>query len=402
VVSHHKKNVPSAIPTASFRLPSWAIIPPTVYLFVLPFAHTIAIRWIALGLCAVIAVRYRPCLGIPRVPCIVPIALWVAIAASSLVWAINPVYSFAEFRIDVLYALGGFLALFALTQNEKAFYILLHSILVGAFAISVIGIISFLQHGKWVDGYHNFLGEFTSCMLMAIAVIPLVLLEQTHRRRRILAVGATLATVLAACLCAMSRMFWISASVMALVAGLMYAFGSDSANRTRVTLGLLIVTIVGVAGFAIASVRPELDLKTPDPRMAIWHQAVENISERPFTGAGFGRDVYKDRYEALMPNKKLFHAHNMFLSYGEQMGLQGIAILAVLFLALLREYVRLWRTGDPLARNIGIAGAALVVGVVIKSMTDTHFGREVTLYFWAIMGMLLGFGRRQAGSSKAN
>ncbi len=398
VLPHHKKNVPSAISPSPFRLPFWAIIPPAAYLFVLPFAHTIAIRWIALGLCAVIAIRYRAYLGVPRVPCFFPIALWVVIAASSLIWARNPVYSFAEFRIDVLYAVGGFLVLFVLTHSEKVFYILLHSILVGAFAISVISIVSFLRYGKWVDGYQNFLGEFSSCMLMAIAVIPLALLDQHHRRWKVRAVTITLVVVIAASLCAMSRMFWISASAMALVAGFMYAVGNSSANRTNVTIGLLLVATVGIAGFVVSSLRPERDLNTPDPRLAIWHQSVQNISEKPFTGAGFGREVYKERYEALMPGKGLYHAHNIFLSYGEQMGLQGTVILMVLFIALLVTFFRLWKTGDRVARNIGIAGTALVVGVIIKSTTDTHFGREVTLYFWAIVGMLLGFARRHSGS----
>jgi O-antigen ligase len=397
---HHKKTVPSAIPPTPFRLPFWAIIPPAVYLFVLPFSHTIAIRWIALGLSAVVAIRYQSRLAAPRLPCIVPIALWLIVAASSLIWATRPGYSFAEFRIDVLYALAGFLILFALTHSEKVFYILLRSILVSSFTISIIAIVRFFQYGKWMDGYPNFLGEFSSCMLMAIAIIPLALLEQPHRRWKVRVVTITLVIVLAANLCAMSRMFWISASVMALVAGLMYAVGNSSANRTNVTVGLLLVATVGIAGFVVSSLRPERDLNTPDPRLAIWHQAVQNISEKPFTGAGFGREVYKERYEALMPGKGLYHAHNIFLSYGEQMGLQGTVILIVLFVALLVTFFRLWRTGDRVARNIGIAGTALVVGVVIKSTTDTHFGREVTLYFWAIIGMLLGLARRHTGASR--
>jgi O-antigen ligase len=155
---------------------------------------------------------------------------------------------------------------------------------------------------------------------------------------------------------------------------------------------------LGTAGFIFASARPGLNPESEDPRLAIWKQAFQDISEKPFSGAGFGREVYKQRYKALMPGKSLYHAHNIFLSYGEQMGLQGIALLVILFLALLWEFVRLWKVGDPLTRNVGIAGAALVVGVIVKSTTDTHFGREVTLYFWAIVGMLLGFGRRRANA----
>jgi O-antigen ligase len=378
------------------RLPFWAVIPPAVYLFILPFAHTIAVRWVALGLGIVAAIRYQPVTGVPRMPCILPITLWLIVAASSLAWAEDFGYSFGEFRIDVLYALAGFVVLFILTESERELRILLRTILLGAFIISAVAVASYLQHDDWIDGYQNFLGEFSSCMLMAIAVIPLVATEKAGQRKKLLAVTVALAMVFAAGLCARSRMFWISAFSMGLVAGTMYAWGKPMKMRIAVVLGLLLMLAIGTAGFIFASARPGLSPDSKDPRLAIWNQAFQNISEKPFSGAGFGRQVYKDRYKALMPGKGLYHAHNIFLSYGEQMGLQGIVSLVILFLALLVVFFRLWKEDDPLTRNVGIAGTALVIGVIVKSATDTHFGREVTLYFWALVGMLLGFGRRRA------
>jgi O-antigen ligase len=377
------------------RLPFWAVIPPAVYLFILPFAHTIAVRWVALGLGIVAAIRYRPATGVPRVPALLPISLWMIVAATSLVWAEDFDYSFGEFRIDVLYALAGFVVLFILTESERDFRILLRSILAGAFTISAIAVISYLQHDEWGADYQNFLGEFSSCMLMAIAVIPLVVTENAERGKKLLAVAVVLVVVFAAGFCARSRMFWISAFSMVLVAGTMYAWRKPMKVRVAVALGLLLMLAIGTAGFIFASARPGLSPDNTDPRLAIWNQAFQDISEKPFSGAGFGREVYRDRYKALMPGMGLYHAHNIFLSYGEQMGLQGIVSLVILFLALLLEFYRLWKVDDPLTRSVGIAGTALVIGVIVKSATDTHFGREVTLYFWAIVGMLLGFGSRR-------
>jgi O-antigen ligase len=379
-------------------LPLWAVIPPAFYLFILPFAHTISVRWIALGLGVVAAIRHHSVTDVPKIPCVLPIVLWLIVATLSLIWADHFGYSFAEFRIDVLYALAGFLVLFTLTESEREFWILLRSILVGACVISAIAIASYLQHDDWVPGYQNFLGQFSSCMLMAIAVIPLAVSEKGERGKKLLAVTVALTLVFAAGLCTRSRMFWISALSMALVAGTMYAWKKALKVRIAVAAGLLLILAVVTAGFIFASARPGLNAESEDPRLIIWKQALQDISEKPFTGAGFGREVYKDRYEGLMLGKGLYHAHNIFLSYGEQMGLQGIASLVILFLALLAEFVRLWKVDDPLTRNVGIAGAALVIGVIVKSTTDTHFGREVTLYFWAIIGMLLGFGRRRANA----
>ena len=378
------------------RLPWWAVIPPAVYLFILPFAHTIAIRWVALGVGIIVAIRYLPTTGAPKTSAFLPIALWVTVATTSLVWAEDFYYSFGEFRIDVLYALTGFFVSFILTESEREFRILLWSILVGAFTISAIAVTSYLQNDEWMAGYQNFLGEFASCMLMAIAVIPLVATEQAKRERNLLAITVALVVVFSAGLCTRSRMFWISAFSVVIVAGTMYAWEKPIKVRMAVAMGLLLMLAIGTAGFMFASASRGLSTDSKDPRLAIWNQAFQDISERPFSGAGFGREVYKDRYMALMPEKGLYHAHNIFLSYGEQMGIQGIVCLVVLFVALLLEFFRLWKEDDSLTRNIGIAGAALITGVIVKSATDTHFGREVTLYFWAIVGMLLGFGRRRA------
>ena len=377
------------------RLPLWAIVPPAVYLFVLPFAHTISIRWIALGLGVIAATRYYSIASIPKIPCIVPIGLWLLVTTMSLARADNFSYSLSEFRVDVLYALAGFLVLFTLSESVREFRILLWSILVGACVISAIGVLGYLQHDHWVDGYQNYLGEFSSCILMAIAVIPLVATEKIKRKRNLLAVAFALAIIVAAGACTRSRMFWVSMVSMFFVAGIMYAWEKPNKVRIAVVLSLLFISVIGTAGFIFAAARPGLDADNKDPRLAIWDQAIQNISEKPFSGAGFGREVYKDRYEKIVPGRGLYHAHNIFLSYAEQMGIQGTVALIIIFVALLLEFVRIWNANDLLMKNIGIAGTALVIGVIVKSTTDTHFGREVTLYFWAILGLLLGVGRRR-------
>jgi O-antigen ligase len=383
----------------SISLPLWGLIPPGVYLFILPFGHTIAIRWLALGAGIVAAVRYYPKAAVPRLPCKLSITLWLIVSSASLIWAQNFDYSFGEFKIDVLYASAGFLVLFILTDSEEAFRIMLRAVLLGSFVISMMAVSSYLQNDVWVPHHQNFLGEFTSCMLMSVALIPLMAAEETQRNKKLLIVMPTLAIILAAGLCARSRIFWISVIAMVFVAGIMYSWNEPKKVRFAVAGGLLLVLGLGIGGYIFASGRPGIITESNDPRPAIWQQAFRNLSEKPFTGAGFGREVYKERYEALNPGKGLYHAHNIFLSYGEQMGLQGITSLVVLFIALLRRFVRFWKMDDPMIRNIGIAGTTLIVGVIIKSTTDTHFGREVTLYFWAIMGMLMGYGCRREDSS---
>jgi O-antigen ligase len=98
----------------------------------------------------------------------------------------------------------------------------------------------------------------------------------------------------------------------------------------------------------------------------------------------------------LIPKDKhvLWHAHNVFLNYGIEMGLPGMLALAWVFFSLLREYWRLCNAPDEKRKYLGIAGLMLIAGVVLRNQVDDMFLREQSLLFWALNGALLGLGLR--------
>ena len=77
------------------------------------------------------------------------------------------------------------------------------------------------------------------------------------------------------------------------------------------------------------------------------------------------------------------------------MGVPGMMAILLLFGALLREYVRFWRSGDRRLMMIGACGIVLLLGVFLRHMVNDIFVRDHALLFWAINGMLLGIGCRQ-------
>jgi O-antigen ligase len=371
-----------------------------VYLFILPFAHTISIRWTALVFGIVATIRYRSVATVPKIPCKLPITLWVVVASMSLVWAIDFQYSFGQFRIDVLYAVATFLVFFILTAGFRELGVLLWSLWASAIVISTIAIIIQIRYGAWIAGYQNFFGEFTSCMLMSISIIPmLLLLDREHRTRSITAILVAMIMIVIACFFARQRTFWIALVVMIALTGFMYFPFASRRARILIAIGTVMLVVTSALGFLAVSKMRKVDIES-DHRPVIWAQALKNIHEHPFTGGGFGREVYKPRYLPLSrPGlETLPHSHNVFLSYAEQMGIQGTVALITLFLALLVRFVRFSRLNDVNIRAVGIAGAALVVSTVVRGMTDMHFSREVTLFFWANIGMLLGYGERVARS----
>jgi O-antigen ligase len=91
---------------------------------------------------------------------------------------------------------------------------------------------------------------------------------------------------------------------------------------------------------------------------------------------------------------QLWHAHNVFLNYGLEMGVPGMLALAWVFVSLLREYWRLYAGQDRVASLLGVAGLTLLAGMLLRNQVNDMFVRDEAILFWALNGMLLGWGRR--------
>jgi O-antigen ligase len=138
-----------------------------------------------------------------------------------------------------------------------------------------------------------------------------------------------------------------------------------------------------------------LEFLADDPRIALWQFSLRQIWAHPLTGTGFGVGSAKSVLDAQhFADPQLWHAHNVFLNYGLQMGIPGMIALFAVFVAIAREFTSLYRSRDDTCSMLGAAGLAIVVGIIVKSMTDVHLGRGNSLLFWSLIGMILGYGRR--------
>ncbi len=128
-----------------------------------------------------------------------------------------------------------------------------------------------------------------------------------------------------------------------------------------------------------------------DPRWGLWKFSLEKIVENPLLGGGIGRGVFDKLYSEYMPEDVLlWHAHNMILNKGIQMGIPGMIVFLVLWVALAIEMLKHCRR-PAATRYLAMAGFAAVVAVFTKNMTDDFFVRNVALLFWLTMGLLIGF-----------
>jgi O-antigen ligase len=131
-----------------------------------------------------------------------------------------------------------------------------------------------------------------------------------------------------------------------------------------------------------------------DPRLKIWRYSVSQIAEHPITGTGFGRMAQAKKFQVGTGDDSGVHPHNIVLSYGIQMGVAGILVVLLLFGAIVRRCIGLYRDPDPTLRLIGMTGLCVIVAVLLKSTVDDLFVRHNAWLFWSLLGMGFGYAER--------
>jgi O-antigen ligase len=378
-----------------------------IVLLTLPFAHSGAIRTIAMGLACVAALATWRQLAVPHISLLWLFGAWAVLGLLSLTWAIDLEYSAAELKTELLYPFLTFVLFFAVSDLQW-----LERFRRTLMAATVLALVSALYwaalpDGGRADGFFNGPGMYTTYL---IAVYPFALLwvvkpDATLKER--LAHALVMFAIFVGGAVTLNRMLWI---VLALQTVLVLAVQAgrrlDASSMRRLALVAMATTFIfGGALYGTSSKRFVVDPSAPeavaetatkDIRLRIWPRAVEHIVERPLTGAGFGRGALRQDFREAFGGGLYWHAHNVVLNHGMAMGVWGIAIILLAFGLVLVLLWRVWRSGDATVAPYALAGVAMVVGMFLKNMTDDLFIRQSALLYWALAGMILGaYTRRQ-------
>lgn len=390
------------VDTAAMR--TLTLAPFMALLLILPFPGTVTIRLICLAGAFLMAIVLWRRLAPPTVPCRLPLALWASIALLSLLGASDPAYSLGEIKNEIVYALMAFVAFFAVTREEGDLKRLLGALFAGALVICVWALETRLRLGMWPERGGGYGGTGALPGYAAI-VVPMLLLFGAYApgKWRRLAAAALFLVVCVTGFVSLQRIFvWIVVAQAAVALILL-----RRAGLIRLSWASLTACLAGgvVAGAAASAVLQEERLElgnasavSADVRLAHWPAILERIGQNPLVGGGFGREIMKKSQRDLLPerNESLWHAHNVFLNYGLEMGLPGMAALAWVFFGLLREYWRSYNSHDDQLKWLGVAGIMLVAGVVLRNLVSDMFVRDAAILFWAANGALLGFAGRRS------
>ena len=388
---------------------------PAALLAILPFPGTVALRLTLLAITVVTAAVMWRRLAPPPLPCKLPtglliaMALWAGVALLSVPWSFDPRYSLGEVKNEIGYTLLAFVGFYVQALDTTQARRMLAGL--GAGAVIMLGGAFILQHGQRIWAEDAFIGGSGAFASYLATVLPVAVAPLMAGRRQV-AMWVVLGLLLVAGYLSGQKIF-IAVAALQLLA-MFWLLGRGGLIRfSRGQAAVLSLAGVILAGAMLTQMLlnrannygPLHENIVQDVRLRQWPKVAEQVMLHPLVGSGFGRDAMRRTYpELIPPDVPLFwHAHNVFLNYGLSMGLPGIIALLLVFGSLMREFWRLCppaQAGVPLAqRVVGAAGFAMVVGVVARNVTNDMFVRDSSLLFWALAGLLLGWGRRLAASS---
>ena len=377
-------------------------------LFALPLAAVTAVREITLGLAAffwLAAMATRRRLLILRSPLDLPLLAFLAMAFLSLVWAVNPAYSFKEIRGELFKGLLVFyLAVYSLRTTERLQQTWL-VLLAGNLLLLLFAFWDFFQSGGALNNYyirarslHSGYGSYGTYLITVFPFLLVLVFAPLDRWQRIGVLIVTAGTAFAIYI-TFGRAMWLAAGVeVLLVAGLL--------KKRKVLLILLVLGALAVSAVprtvwfhgerlpeaAVGEARPVGG--TGGDLIAIWRLAARQIREHPFQGIGFGRHSFSEAFTEFRASHQplLWHAHNTLLNLTFQTGIQGL--LAALWVF----GVILWKTLRPPARDpddswtdlFSLATGVMVVGFLVRNFFDDFFVDDNALLFWLLVGGALG------------
>ena len=405
-------------PPAALTGPAWLLAGATaLLLFLAPAAGSAGLRGAMLAIAAFALAWLRGARllddlrAMPRAFLLAFLA-WSAFAALSVTWSISPRFSLSELRPEVGYGLAAFAVFFAAARNLGVWRLWWTAVIagtVGVFALQLLQDVGGVRLSR-----HPMDGGSGPWSTHLVLIAPLLLVIAWPRPwgldRGTTAKAAALLLLLVAAASTANRIVWaaFAAQLAILVVVSRSIPAMDPARGARLRRLTVFAAIAVVAGFAISVVERNALHYRSDPsvtasidrdlRPKLWAVARSEFMRAPWVGHGFGREILEAKFLPVTPkgigHPPMRHSHNMFSDVALQLGGTGLALLLAMLAALGWEY-RGYLRHERLA-PVGVIGLAVVTGFVVKNLTDDFFYRHNALVFWALNGMLIGFGRSLA------
>ncbi|MEO7760834.1 MAG: O-antigen ligase family protein [Casimicrobiaceae bacterium] len=386
-----------------------------IYLLILPFTSSAALRNVALGIAVACAasILYRDRAKLPAVPRPLAYALlfWALWCAASWFWSLNPTYTANELRHEIIRPALVF-GVFFIAAEHRMFRLWTWTLMCGIVLLSAVAAWQLVRFGVWnPDRFHGGVGPYSTWVVM---VFPLSLALLLPRSSLLFDLGKAkwplsllfVALIMANAYLTMNRIVWFAFSVTILVFFLIYIFAPWGFVRERVNVvavGISLMVAQSVAFGVVALEKTHIpstaapsvhESIAEDARIRLWPYVIKRIGDAPIIGHGFGRGILLTDLHNNFNDSTLWHGHNILLNSMLETGAIGFAAMLAILGALVWRYFTYLRTSQMEVAAFGIVGLAFLAGFLAKNMTDDFMVRHTGQLFWALNGILIGLGER--------
>jgi putative inorganic carbon (HCO3(-)) transporter len=369
-----------------------------VLIFILPFSHTMTLRLLAIFIPAflwLLDIIVKKNLKIKRSAIDLPVLFLLIWGLLSTILSVDVKYSFKEYRGDMLI---GFILLYSSINNIEKNMVerIIDALIIGATVVSIYGMLEYID----VTGHIKSLGRadsvtpdynYLSAYLILVVPIALYRLQAANSKAASLYALVILILILITLVLTFSRAALIVAFFELLFFGILI-------NRKL----LIISSFVVIIGFIALSFKVKIPLInieslkanishpsfTYTDRIDLWRFGIIHLKDRPILGFGYGRANFAKSYPDFFKRSRLlFHAHNIFLNIGLELGIPGLIALIWLFWAILKSLWKDWKDRLNEMRLLSFAIFVSVIGFLIRGQFDHLLVDEMALMLWLLVGI---------------
>jgi putative inorganic carbon (hco3(-)) transporter len=270
---------------------------------------------------------------------------------------------------------------------------ILLAVVLGSSVLSAWSLVDFFERGgTWGDRIvranapgsdYNWLGTYAIMALPLAIVAGRALQEYWQRLLSWLACGL----IMLALIFSYSRASWLGAVVQIIVLALLL-------RRKSLVVAVLVGIMAVIAGLLLAS-RAGLQQDTVDPwtwnsRMEVWSLGVQEISKNPLTGMGYGYQTFEPLIADYPGGPSTVGLHSTILMVALGSGIPAVLLilwtLGQAFSQMVKYAMRAGIRGEGI---IPLAVALMVFGFTARNVFDYMFAGSLAYLFWILTAVAL-------------
>ncbi len=325
-----------------------------------------------------------------RTPITLPLLAFILWVLITIPFAIDPMYSFGEWRKLLVQAFVFYWGSLVLRDQapETVASRVLFAVLVGAGALSCVSIQDFIARGgtwrdrvvrAWALGSdYNWL---TTYMVIAIPLIVSAFASFKERWKQGLAVLVAAGALIAQA-ASYTRAGWLGMVAEGLTLAALTA-------RRKIVVGIVLGILLSTAGlFYLAQLgyqKQTVDPWTFDARLAVWKLQASEVLEHPLTGIGYGSQTFMKRFESYEEAQKANGPHSTFLMVAMGSGIPAVLCLLWVFIASWRALLAVARKSSGVQHYFLLAVIVMLAGFFIRNLFDYMFAGSLGYLFWVVL-----------------